>query len=374
MITKDRIFGLDFIRAFATILVIASHGALLFPGYNNLVTDALQLLGVFGVEMFYVLSGFLIGGILLKLLDKNSLTIHTVKYFWVRRWFRTLPLYFLILLINIVKSIIFSEALPGQLWKYFFFLQNFNHKQSYFFPESWSLTVEEFSYVFAPLLILVLIKLVRDRAKAFLLASIFAIVFFIGVKLSYYFSNVHNYEDLIIWNASLKGVVVYRLDSIFYGFLMAYLFNKHIRIFKRYKMYMLLFGMVLFFLIYGIMIVTKFQITGVKFFWNVLYLPLNSIAIASCLPFIYYLSKPNVMLKNLIQNISMYSYSIYLIHYSLILSFMVKYLPLNSFSIIQKWALLLLYTILSYLLSSYMYKYFEKPMMDLRDKPIFKKP
>lgn len=369
----ERIFGLDFIRAFATLLVIASHGALLFPEYNNLITDALQLAGVFGVEMFYILSGFLIGGILLDLLKKEKFNFSVVRYFWTRRWFRTLPLYFLILFINIIILKVSSGEFPNQLWKYFFFMQNATIKQPFFFPESWSLTIEEYSYVLAPLLVLWYLMIIKDRSKAFLLATTSAIMLCICSKLVYYSIHVNSYENLIIWNASLKGVMIYRLDSIFYGFLVAYVFKKFPQIFKNYKNHLLICGIILFTIVYGIMILSKFQVNGFKFFWNVLYLPFNSIAFAFCIPYMYYLPKPTVLLKDLIQNISVYSYSIYLLHYSLILSFMVKYLPLTRFSVVQKWVMVLLYVILSYVLSSYMYKYFEKPMMDLRDNRFFKK-
>ena len=56
-----------------------------------------------GVELFFVLSGFLIGGILIKTFQKdNSFGIKTISNFWIRRWFRTLPNYDLILILNII--------------------------------------------------------------------------------------------------------------------------------------------------------------------------------------------------------------------------------------------------------------------------------
>ena len=369
---KERIYGLDAMRTFASILVLASHGALLFPGYNNILTDSLQIIGVFGVEMFFILSGFLIGGILINLLETTQFNFLTLKYFWFRRWFRTIPLYFLMLIINILIVLTFSGELPNQLWKYFFFLQNFVDSQSFLFSESWSLTIEEYSYLLAPLLILVCSAFIKKRSKIFLTATLIAIVFFIAVKTSYYVKNLDLIENLIVWNANLKGVLIYRLDTIFYGFLAAYIFKYHNSVFKNSRKLFLIVGIVLFGSIYGLMVFSKFQMNGFKLFWNVAYLPLNSLAIAFCMPFIYYLPKPNQIIKNWVEKVSIYSYSIYLIHYSVVITLILKLLPVASFSLSQKVCLAFMYLVVTYFLSSISYRYFEKPMMDLRDKPIFK--
>lgn len=370
---KKRVFGLDAMRTFASILVLVSHGALLFPGYNNVLTDSLQILGVFGVEMFFILSGFLIGGILIDLLKTTKFNLSTLKYFWIRRWFRTIPLYFLLLILNILLVYLFNNPLPKQLWKYFFFLQNFIEKQSFFFRESWSLTIEEYSYLLAPLLILLCSLIIKDKVKSFLFATVSAILFFIGVKINYYLVNLSSLENLIHWNSNLKGVLIYRLDTIFYGFLAAYLYKVKREYFYSKKNQLLFLGLVLFGLIYGTMLVSKFQMEGFKFFWNVIYLPLNSLAIAFCIPYIYYLSKPFKLLENWIEKISIYSYSIYLIHYSIVLTLLTNFLPIKNYSIYQKFILFIIYLIITYLLSFVSYKYFEKPMMDIRDKPFFRK-
>ena len=88
-----RHFGLDVIRALAISLVLISH--------INGITSHLpvQLPNIFnhinlpdGVDLFFVLSGFLIGRILLKT-DWESFS--SIKNFWKRRFLRTLPNYFL---------------------------------------------------------------------------------------------------------------------------------------------------------------------------------------------------------------------------------------------------------------------------------------
>ena len=94
-LNPERIYGLDILRAFAILFVVAGHGEVLLPRQLKSINDFF----VFdGVSIFFVLSGFLIGGILIKILEKNQITINLLFEFWIRRWFRTLPNYFLILI------------------------------------------------------------------------------------------------------------------------------------------------------------------------------------------------------------------------------------------------------------------------------------
>ena len=85
--------------------------------------------------MFFVLSGFLIGGILIRALERDGATMATLLHFWIRRWFRTLPNYFLILLL---LSAISCWLYHRSFWTldYFFFLQNFNKPSPPFFAEA----------------------------------------------------------------------------------------------------------------------------------------------------------------------------------------------------------------------------------------------
>ena len=55
-----------------------------------------------GVEIFFVISGFLIGKIIYRIIQKDDFSFNDVREFWKRRWFRTLPNYYLVLLINIL--------------------------------------------------------------------------------------------------------------------------------------------------------------------------------------------------------------------------------------------------------------------------------
>jgi peptidoglycan/LPS O-acetylase OafA/YrhL len=104
-----RLFGLDLVRALAIILVLLSHSRnLLISFYPGL--DFLKAGGFFGVELFFVLSGFLIGGILIKDIQAGF-DFGILKNFWKRRWLRTLPNYYLFLIINFLAVSFFTRQL-----------------------------------------------------------------------------------------------------------------------------------------------------------------------------------------------------------------------------------------------------------------------
>ena len=124
-INSERNFGLDFLRFYAIISVVYGHGSWLFKHIPILENSSLFFF-IDGVELFFVLSGFLIGGILLKKFANSNINI--VFNFYKNRWFRTLPNYYLFLLINILLSFFLFEGVSGETSKYFFFTQNF------FFP------------------------------------------------------------------------------------------------------------------------------------------------------------------------------------------------------------------------------------------------
>ena len=89
----ERRFGLDVIRFLAVLCVVIAHAVPLMPAELSRDKNVFQwfvYLGSMGVDMFFSLSGYLIGRIILRLLD-NIDQYEVVKRFWMRRWLRTLP-------------------------------------------------------------------------------------------------------------------------------------------------------------------------------------------------------------------------------------------------------------------------------------------
>lgn len=235
----ERVFGLDLLRAFAILTVVYGHGGALLEKYidlsiyNRFIFD--------GVTIFFVLSGFLIGGILLKTLDSKNFTFSELMNFWKRRWFRTLPNYFLILFCLILIDFFFlQKGIPYNRFQYFFFLQNIYLARPAFFDESWSLSVEEWFYLAIPFFITVYqLFLGRKYNKEFLFALTITFIVIITI-FRIYRASITGIDYSTIWFS-----VTTRLDSIMYGFLGAYLKFYHYPLWSKYKKIFLLMGLFL---------------------------------------------------------------------------------------------------------------------------------
>jgi len=362
-----RIFGLDLMRAIAIVMVLAGHCLWIYPQDDSFFHQLLQLFGFFGVEIFFVLSGFLIGKILFQLYLRDDFSFSTVLYFLKRRWFRTLPNYYLVLLINIIIAVIIGYETP-QLWRYFFFLQNFKIPMLPFFTESWSLSIEEAAYIVLPFFILVLGLLVKPKNKSrfFLWAVLILILFFICNKL--YYQKTTSNTTLDQWNVSLKAVALYRLDSIFIGVLFSWIYLNLTSFWLKAKYLFFLLGILLLLFLFFSLGHFGLLIAIQPLFWNVIYLPLLSIAVASFLPFLSEWKVETSIIGKPIAFISIISYSIYLLHYSIILQLMKYYYPMDLHNRIGLYLFTLVYIVITFVFSYLLYRFYEKPIMDLRDK------
>ncbi len=158
-----RILELDGIRGIAILLVVYWHYiAIPLQVEGSIYLYYVKYAGALtwcGVDLFFVLSGFLIGGILFD----NRNNKNYFRTFYIRRFFRIFPLYFLWLLLFIVLTtfftvdnpIVFNEPYP--IWSYVLFIQNFlldeNGFGSSWLALTWSLAVEEQFYLFLPFMI-----------------------------------------------------------------------------------------------------------------------------------------------------------------------------------------------------------------------------
>ncbi len=139
---------MDWLRALAIVMVINCHWASTFAPSGNL---AVIQLGGRGVDLFFLLSGWLLGQQLLKeLRDTGSIDI---RRFWIRRWLRTLPAYYAVLLYTYAWQM-FARGNYQLDPSFLYFGQTYLSDMPYF-TISWSLCVEEHFYLaVAPLLLL----------------------------------------------------------------------------------------------------------------------------------------------------------------------------------------------------------------------------
>lgn len=366
---SKRIFGLDIMRAGAILMVVVSHALWLVPNAKGLIPELLKLAGVMGVEVFFVLSGYLIGRIVLRVFTDKKFNYNRLKYFWVRRWFRTLPNYYLVLILNILLMLYFGNELPKNLWLYFVFLQNFAWEMPLFFNESWSLPIEEFAYVIGPLLLYstLTFNLKISKTRVFLWVTLLVITFFTLTKIIY--NYMVETEGMQFWNLNLKAVAIYRVDAIYFGVLAAYLSCRYPKLWKVRKTFSFALGFFVFILLNYAIQHYNLTIEHHPFFWNVLYLPINSIAIALSLPLLSNIQTARKWFLIPITFISVISYSMYLLHYSIVLRIVKNFVPYRELVPLEVLTYTSIYVAATIGFAYLLYRVFEKPFMDLRDKP-----
>jgi len=137
----------DWLRALAIVLVLVHHLGQKFHTLPSLALNYLKL-GVHGVDLFFVLSGWLIGGLYWQ--EKLHFGSVQIGRFWARRWLRTLPVYFAVLPVAYLSVYLFRQQEFD--WAYMVFGQNYRGEIP-FFLVSWSLAVEEHFYLILPLLL-----------------------------------------------------------------------------------------------------------------------------------------------------------------------------------------------------------------------------
>jgi len=304
--TTIRNFGLDLFRALAILMVVLTHGKFLLNGTVLENFPFFRMLD--GVDLFFVLSGFLIGGIILRTMSEGMNWLD-VAHFWKRRWLRTLPNYYLILLLNFlfVSFGIISGDLTVFSWKFIVFLQNFSTPLIGFFWESWSLAVEEWFYILTPLLLWLLLK--KFKLKVSFLIVTLALM--LGPLLYRAYSFDATLDDF--WfDVKVRKVVLMRLDSISFGLLLAWIYCYYKNIWDKWKYSALVFGM-------GIIIfLLNSGTANSSFYRQVFYFSLTPLAIALLLPWVEGITCKLKSLVAAVTHISKISYSMYLINLALV--------------------------------------------------------
>jgi peptidoglycan/LPS O-acetylase OafA/YrhL len=195
--------GLDLMRAIAILWVMLWHMHWLL--HPSLLTGPGRY-GWMGVDVFFVLSGYLIGSQLLRPYTRGSQP--SLGSFYLRRAFRVLPAYLAVLLLYFAVPG-FREA-PGlsPAWQFLTFTENFRidyaHDQA--FSHVWSLCVEEHFYLVLPLLVLLLMRRPSFRKTLGVISGIFC--FGIAIRAYIYLYQVRPLAD--------DGFALAYLEKIYY--------------------------------------------------------------------------------------------------------------------------------------------------------------
>lgn len=217
-VVTTRLPALDGLRGIAVASVVLFHFTrpLQFPDRLH----SLFAMGWTGVDLFFVLSGFLIGGILVD--NKDSVNLWRV--FYLRRAFRILPLYYFVLITFLIfggtqlRNLTWLMESPLPTWSYATFTQNFvtaatNNLGPNYMVATWSLAVEEQFYLFLPLVI----RFVSARMLPWILAALILLAPITRVVLYHWFSKDHLFGAYVLMPC--------RMDSLLLGTSAALIFR-----------------------------------------------------------------------------------------------------------------------------------------------------
>lgn len=331
---NQRNFGIDLIRAISIWFVLLYHHGINIPGLKFFG------LGGLGVEIFFVVSGFLIGNILIRNLESSN-TITSIIKFWKRRWFRILPLYYFVLLIRFFLD----PSIGIDIFWFVFFLQS-NFFEIDFFAVSWSLVIEEWFYLIAPFVLYFSNKFRRNKFNIYFL---FALILFINVLRVFYYLNVGIYS-------AVSSQFILRLDSLFIGVILVFTkikYKNFYSIISNFKYFIIsLFSLICyltFMIKYGDQ--AKLFVCTLGFTWL-------SLHIAMIIPYVEVNIKSFYFnyLSRFVTITSILTYSIYLLHPFVFFDF--QNLIIDNFFV---------KIFITYLISYLLYFTIELPFLKLRD-------
>jgi len=213
----DRISSVDIFRSLAIISVVIFHFNYQLP------------FGFLGVDLFFLVSGLLVGGLLTREF-KNGSKINFLKFF-IQRGFKIWPSYYAFLLFGSFIALYFYHTTnPDQiipLWdlkRYLFFYQNYTGMPFHWsFDHVWSLCVEEHFYILLPIMFFIIQYFSRDKQKkalfVFVILTIIAGIVF--KHFSYFLTNskdtysaTHNRIDALAWGVLLNLIITYKGEKI----------------------------------------------------------------------------------------------------------------------------------------------------------------
>lgn len=353
---RKRVFGLDFLRAFAIFCVVQGHAErILFDTPLDRFTD---MPVPHGVDIFFVITGFLIGKSFITHLERhdNRISRNKTLTFYARTALRILPNYLFILIVNYILArcqVIVGDTKTFPLWHFATFTQNLFTPFWGFYWESYSLPVQWWFYIFFPLLLTLLCFFSKPK-KSVPWLCLFFVVACIAFRLSVA-DHVHNRFDWDIW---IRKTVASRTDNIYIGVLAAWVMCYFPKQWERHAVACFVIGLAIF-------AATRiFPRTPGTFYYDALYLTISAFAIALWLPLLTKWKTYKTRLGGFVSRVSVLSYAMFLTNL-LLLQILENSFPtfVSHYTIAYPTFWLLVFAA-AYLL----YILVEKPFIRLRDK------
>lgn len=227
---KDKYLGLDHLRALAITLVILFHFQSF--GHPQWLNNQFTSFGWSGVDLFFVLSGFLIAGQLFGTIARGKRI--SLKEFFAKRFFRIIPPYLVMLVLYTAFPLLREREQFAPLWRYLTFTLNFGLNISKYgtFTHAWSLCIEEQFYLLLPLIVMLFSYLKIGKQSVWLLAGLFIAGFAIRLFIyNYYVVPQLSSGDFSVWYKYIYYPTYTRLDGLITGVCIAglYTFYPNIR-------------------------------------------------------------------------------------------------------------------------------------------------
>lgn len=299
----NRIFGLDLLRVIAIFFVVHGHGAFLLQ--HSMFAPISHIPFSYEVDIFFILTGYLIGGAFIAQSERNALTLgKSTLQFYAKTALRILPCYYVMLLINYMA--VRFHVIPGDtgitpLWRFITMTQNVFTPFYDFFWESWCLPVQWWFYILFPPLLALLTRTLQTR-KAVPILSVCFILFALAYRLT-----VAKYaQNDFWWGVWIRKTVASRCDNIFIGVLAAWVKHYHADKWERHSIACFIIGMVMM-----VLVCILPRHTG-TLYGNVLALTIPPIAIALWMPLFSKIRSCESAFGNIITDVSVLSYSMYL--------------------------------------------------------------
>ena len=303
-IDRKRVFGLDFLRAFAIFCVVQGHAErILFDTPLDRFTD---MPVPHGVDIFFVITGFLIGRSFINHLERheNRISRNKTLTFYARTALRILPNYLFILLVNyalVQFDVIEGDTHTFPLWRFATFTQNLFTPFWGFYWESYSLPVQWWFYIFFPLLLSLLSLFAKPKRYVPWLC-----LFFILTSVAFRLSVADQVHDRFGWDIWIRKTVASRTDNIYMGVLAAWVMCYFPKQWERHALACFIIGLALF-------IATRIiPRTPGTVYYDALYLTISALAIALWFPLLTKWKTYKTRLGDVVSCVSMLSYAMFL--------------------------------------------------------------
>jgi len=217
---QNRYPALHGLRFVAIVSVLQVHVTVTLHGFKLMPNGDLAALSQsvwFGMDLFFVLSGFLIGSMLLHQGGTG------MGRFWLRRAFRTFPLYYFVLTALVLRAERRTWSTTSLLGEYFYLTNYMDRPREVMMSWGWSLCVEEHFYLLVPFLVFGLLRLRSARTQLFALLGLWSL----GLGSRLLVIALHGPFTAYSLATSLYVPTHTRFDTLVAGLVLAHLCHHH---------------------------------------------------------------------------------------------------------------------------------------------------